>query len=229
MIIGINCGHTIEGAGCGANGLIKESEHTRLVGYALMKMLKNVGVEVVDCTIDNAVTQQEYLAKTVALANRQTLDWFISIHFNASSTHMGQGVEVYTYEGKQYTDALEVCANIGKLGFVNRGVKVGNGLYVIRKTKAKAMLIEVLFCDNKKDVDTYKSIGAEKAVAKAIFDAIYTVPFEEFVGEIAKRDWEERRIMLPSVVVAQAIKESAGGTSELAQNANALFGIKKNG
>ena len=35
--------------------------------------------------------------------------------------------------------------------------------------------------------------------------------------------------MLPSVVAAQAIKESARGTSELAQKANALFGIKKNG
>ena len=32
MIIGINCGHTIEGAGSGAVGLFKESEHTRLVG-----------------------------------------------------------------------------------------------------------------------------------------------------------------------------------------------------
>ena len=44
-----------------------------------------------------------------------------------------------------------------------------------------------------------------------------------------KKDWIDRRIMLPSVVVAQAIKESARGTSELAQKANALFGIKKNG
>ena len=35
--------------------------------------------------------------------------------------------------------------------------------------------------------------------------------------------------MLPSVVVAQALKESAWGTSELAKKANALFGIKKNG
>ena len=35
--------------------------------------------------------------------------------------------------------------------------------------------------------------------------------------------------MLPSVVVAQAAIESAAGTSELARNANALFGIKLNG
>ena len=35
--------------------------------------------------------------------------------------------------------------------------------------------------------------------------------------------------MLPSVVIAQAAIESGVGTSELAQNANALFGIKLNG
>lgn len=35
--------------------------------------------------------------------------------------------------------------------------------------------------------------------------------------------------MLPSVVVAQAVKESGWGTSELAQRAKALFGIKQNG
>ena len=53
--------------------------------------------------------------------------------------------------------------------------------------------------------------------------------FIQFVGEIAQKDWSERHIMLPSVVIAQAIKESGWGSSELAQNANALFGIKKNG
>ena len=53
--------------------------------------------------------------------------------------------------------------------------------------------------------------------------------FIEFVAKVAVADWKSRRIMLPSVVIAQACKESAFGTSELAVNANALFGIKKNG
>lgn len=53
--------------------------------------------------------------------------------------------------------------------------------------------------------------------------------FINLVAEVAVRDWKNRRIMLPSVVIAQAIKESAGGTSELAINAKALFGIKLNG
>ena len=246
MVIGINCGHTISGAGSGAVGIINESEHTRLVGHALMNYLRSAGVGVIDCTIDKANTQNEYLAAAVALANRQDLDWFISIHFNASASHEGHGVEVYTYEGRQYQDALDVCNNISELGFRNRGVKAGSGLYVIRKTKAKSMLIEVCFCDNQMDVDIYKSIGGAEAIAKAIYKSIYdyaVLPepttkenhnmskndFIEFVGAIARMDWIERRLVLPSVVVAQAIKESASGTSELAQKANALFGIKKNG
>lgn len=53
--------------------------------------------------------------------------------------------------------------------------------------------------------------------------------FIQFVGEIARKDWLERRICVPSVVIAQAIIESGWGTSELATRAYALFGIKKNG
>lgn len=246
MTVGINCGHTTSGPGYGAVGVIKESEHTRLVGQALMGLLRAAGVAVIDCTIDQANTQQEYLAAAVALANRQDLDWFISIHFNASKTREGHGVEVYTYKGRQYQDALDVCENIESLGFTNRGVKAGSGLYVIRKTKAKSMLIECCFCDNAADMDTYQAAGGAEAMAKAIYKAIYdpvvlpVVPeienhnlthdeFINFVAKIAQKDWLNRKLVLPSLVIAQAIKESAWGKSELAVNANALFGIKANG
>ena len=119
-------------------------------------------------------------------------------------------------------------SSLSNIGLKNRGVKDGSGLYVIRKTKAKAILIEVCFCDNEKDVNIYLRSGAYEAAAQAIFKAL-SVPFDEFVGEIAHRDWIKRKIILPSVVTAQAIKESAWGKSELATQANALFGIKKNG
>lgn len=245
MVVGINCGHTVSGPGYGAVGIIKESEHTRLVGQALMGLLRSSGVTVVDCTIDQANTQREYLAAAVALANRQDLDWFISIHFNASKAHTGHGVEVYTYKGRQYQDALDVCNEISSLGFTNRGVKDGTGLYVVRKTKAKSMLIECCFCDNEEDISLYRSVGAE-GIARAIYRGIYTeavLPsvennenhnltrkeFHDFVGEIARIDWQDRHIVLPSVVIAQASIESAIGTSELARKANALFGIKLNG
>lgn len=221
MVIGINCGHTASGVGYGAVGIVRESEHTRLVGQALMGLLRSAGITVIDCTIDQANTQKEYLAAAVALANRQDLDWFISIHFNASSTHTGHGVEIYTYEGRQYQDAIDVCANLAELGFINRGVKAGTDLYVIRKTKAKSMLVEVCFCDNQQDMDIYNAAGGAEGIAKAIYKGIHKevvlpsvqIPatenhnltregFHSFVGSIARKDWQERHIMLPSVVIA---------------------------
>lgn len=52
--------------------------------------------------------------------------------------------------------------------------------------------------------------------------------FIKMVGEAAKKDMQTSHI-LASITTAQAILESAYGTSELAKKANALFGIKKNG
>lgn len=242
MVIGINCGHTLEGPGAGAAGIIMESEHTRLVGNMLMKKLKDAGVDVVNCTVDRAVSQEAYLKKAVRIANQTAVEWFVSIHFNASKEHKAQGTEVYTYGGKKHAAAVSICMRLEKLGFLNRGVKDGSGFYVVRKTKAKAILVEVCFCDNERDVETYERVGSQNAVADAIYGALCETvagtggkeesdkeKFMGLVGKTANADWKERRIILPSVVVAQAIKESAWGTSELAREAKALFGIKKNG
>ena len=166
-VFGVNDGHTVSGPGSGAVGRIKDGEHTRLVGNEVRRLLKERGNTVYNCTIDYASTTNESLALIIQQANRQELDWFISIHFNAGG---GKGVEVYTYEGRQYQDAIDVCKNISNLGFINRGVKAGTGLYVIRKTKAKSMLIEVCFVDTD-DANKYLEVGY-KAIAKAIVDAL---------------------------------------------------------
>lgn len=177
MLVGINCGHTKIGPGSGAVGLINESDETRNVGYKLIKKLNERGVSTVDCTIDKASSQSECLRLITAQANRQDLDYFISIHFNAGR---GKGVEVYTYKGRQFQDAVDVCINIEKLGFVNRGVKNGTGLYVVGKTKAKSMLIEVCFVDSS-DANLYLKLGADK-LADAIADAI----IEDIKREVVK-------------------------------------------
>ena len=82
-MIGINAGHTKSGAGYGAVGIIRESEHTRKVAAALKRHLELAGAAVKECTVDSAASQSAYLSKVVSMANGKELEWFVSIHFNA--------------------------------------------------------------------------------------------------------------------------------------------------
>ena len=177
MRIGLNAGHTLSGPGAGTSGVIVESIETRKVCSRLTEMFQSSGVEVVPCTVDKAVSQNAYLQKAVEMANREDLDWFISIHFNNDAKKAGQGVEVYTYKGRQYPDAVEVCEHIAALGFKNRGVKEGSGFYVIRKTKAKSMLIEICFV-NDPDASLYQQKFEQvcAAIAYALADYVQAAP-----------------------------------------------------
>lgn len=178
MRIGINCGHTVSGTlGCGAVGYIDESVETRRIGIKLERMLIERGHTVYDCTNDYAPSVSSNLSQIVSIANKQPLDLFVSIHFNK---HKGQahGAEVHTYGGVNHAEAVRVCNALEKLGFTNRGIKDGSGLYVLHRSKAKAMLIEVCFVDNKTDVGLYKELGAER-IARAICEAITGQKTEE--------------------------------------------------
>ena len=177
MRIGLNSGHTLSGPGSGTSGVIVESIETRKVCNRLTEMFKACGVEVVPCTVDKAASQSAYLQQVVNMANRTDLDYFISIHLNNDAKKAGHGVEAYTYKGRQYPDAVEVCEHIAALGFTNRGVKEGSGLYVIKKTKAKSMLIEVCFV-NDPDASLYQQKFEQicTAIAYALADYVQAAP-----------------------------------------------------
>lgn len=189
MIIGINCGHTVSGQpGCGAVGLIDESVETRRVGNKLMLLLSKAGHTVYDCTDDYAKSEKDNLNKIVKMANKQPLDLFVSIHFNKGG---GKGVEVFTYGGKKHLEAVNVCNALAGLGFVNRRVKDGSHLAVVRRSNAKAMLVEVCFVDSRTDVELYKSLGADK-VAQAIYKAITGESVKEDIDMEELRKLQER-------------------------------------
>lgn len=169
MRIGINCGHTVDGQpGSGAVGYLDESTETRRVGNKLSLLLSKAGHTVYDCTDDYAVSASANLTKIVDMANAHPLDLFVSIHFNAGG---GKGTEVYTYGGTKHNEAVATCQKLNALGFVNRGVKDGSSLYVVKHTNAKAMLVEVCFVDTESDADLYNRIGAY-TIAEAIAEAI---------------------------------------------------------
>lgn len=165
MKIGINCGHTVSGQlGCGANGYLNESVETRNVGYALMDILRKSGHIVYDCTNDIASNTKSNLENICILANAQFLDLFVSIHFNAGG---GQGCECYTYGAKQHSEAVRINKKLNELGFKDRGIKDGSNLYVVKNSKAKAILVEVCFVDTESDAKLYNDLGYNK-IAEAI-------------------------------------------------------------
>lgn len=176
MKVLINPGHTLTGPGSGAVGVLNESKEARDIANIVIRELRAHGVNAVLDRVDKASSQKECLSKIVAMANRMDIDYFISIHFNSSSNKAANGVETYTYKGRQFTDALEVTKYISDLGFNNRGVKEGTGLYVIRRTNAKSMLIEVCFVDGK-DTNVYKNQKEEigKAIARALWNNVRKV------------------------------------------------------
>ena len=188
MIIGINCGHTVSGQpGCGAIGYLNESAETRRVGKKLIELLRGEGHTVYDCTNDYAHTTTENLSEIVRMANSHTLDLFVSVHFNSGG---GKGCEVFTNGGKSFDEVERTCDALSALGFKNRGIKDGSSLYVIRNTKAKAMLIEVCFTDNASDAALYEKVGSE-STARAICGAICSreadltmTQYEELKSEI---------------------------------------------
>ena len=152
MKINVHAGHNPDGkAACGAIGFIRESTENRRVKDAVIDRLRQLGHTVYDCTCDNGANSTDNLAKIVAACNAHEVALDVSIHFNAGAGDaMGNGqttgVEVYTYKGSGIARecAERVCKAIAGLGFKNRGAKINN-FYVLRNTKAPAMLIECCF------------------------------------------------------------------------------------
>lgn len=161
----INAGHTRFGKGTGASGYLNESKETRKIAYELMRLLADSKHEVIPAVFDRSANN---LKEAVDLSNNKGADLFVSIHINAGG---GAGCEAYTWNGAQVPQAVKACSNLAKLGFKNRGVKNGNGLYVIKQTKCTAVLVEICFCDNKADAELYKKLGSA-TIAKAIYNAI---------------------------------------------------------
>lgn len=176
MKINVHAGHNPDGKkACGAIGLIKESTEARAVKDEVIQLLEHLGHTVYDCTCDDGANASDVLTKIVKKCNAHIVDLDISIHFNAGAGDRngngkitGTEVLVYSIGGGAYDYAEKIASAIAELGFRNRGVKVRSDLYVLRKTKAPALLIECCFVDDKDDVKLYNAKKMAQAIVKGI-------------------------------------------------------------
>lgn len=163
----VHAGHCPQGQGAsGAVGLLKESVENRKVKNRVISALKSAEHTVYDCTDDTNCTVNQNLQRIVAKCNAHSVDLDISIHLNAGG---GTGVEVWCYDEKTSKIATAICTNVSAaLGIKNRGVKYSKKLYVLRKTKSPALLVECSFVDNQTDYDHWDADKCGDAIASAI-------------------------------------------------------------
>ena len=156
----------------GSRGIIDELKEDRLVKNAVIKYLNQIGVSVLDVTPpDSTSSSSADLSYGVNKANNWGADLFVSIHFNnAYSTYNGAlGTEVCVYS--EYDIAGRVVNKMASLGFRNRGQKVRTGLYELKHTSMKSMIVEVCFVEATEDVALYKKVGYDyigKTIAEAL-------------------------------------------------------------
>ena len=180
MIIGVDMGHTLSGAGTGARGYVEETVKNREVGHRLMAMLKEKGHTVINCTVDKSSND---LYDRVRKANAQKLDLFISLHLNAfKSTTSEMGVETHIYNGnysgkeanRKRAQAIQT-ALVQDVKWIDRKVKESN-FYVVRETVAPAVLVELGFCDSQGDMNKWNTEKIAAALFRGITGTAYVAP-----------------------------------------------------
>ena len=163
----------------GAIGIRGENVLNYEVGTKLIEKCRAVGINFVNCTPSTVTSLNDSLNQRVSAANANSVDFFISIHHNASPG--GEGAEIYAMKGGTGEDVANIILpEIVKLGFKNRGVKDGSNLFVINRTIMPAILIECAFCDSASDMGNYDS----EKMAEAIFIGVC----KAFDVEVAKPD-----------------------------------------
>lgn len=104
----------------------------------------------------------------------------VSIHFNAFN-RTATGAEVWYYLGDNvgYQIAKKLSATIAKtLGIPDRGAKATTNLYVISRSVAHTVLIEVAFIDNASDMKKY--MAKKSDVLKAMMGVFTSFPQYNF-------------------------------------------------
>ena len=150
----------------------KEADDVLRLGQAIAKLLRQKGIKIDETrSKDSTLTLQ----KRVEIEHKKQYDYFISFHRNAFKPEAAAGAEVFVFSTT--SKAKPLADNIQKalvnVGFKNRGVKTAD-FYVLKHTKAPAILLEVGFIDHTADNLLFDQ--QFNKIATAIANAILNAP-----------------------------------------------------
>lgn len=146
----------------GAVGYLNEQNCALDIANKVISKLQSLGHQAYNVRPSSATSVSDSLQKRCDAA--ADADYLVSIHLNAGG---GKGAEVFAMSTAGKVLASKVVNSLVALGFVNRGVKDGSSLYVIRHSIPVAILIEVCFVDSQLDTDLYNKLESD-SIANAI-------------------------------------------------------------
>lgn len=170
----LDAGHGGYDPGCYGYSML-EKDITLDITMKVKSYLETADIRVT-CTRENdeikGDNEIDDLRHRVQIANDTNARYFVSIHTNASTTHQGNGLELYYgSKGKELVSQIHselVDENYAK----DRGIFKGNHLYVLKHTKMAAVLVEVGFLDGKEDYKTLQDSEKRTSIAKRIANGI---------------------------------------------------------
>jgi N-acetylmuramoyl-L-alanine amidase len=159
---------------------LKEKDISLAVALETGNFLQSAGCEVVFTRIDDQVSwfedANQDLFTRCKIANLSSVDLFVSIHCNSASNPDAHGTETYSYAASDTGQGAEAAQLIqtelvNALGLPNRGTKTAN-FYVLRETKAPAVLTELAFISNPQEEQLLNQKDFQVKAAKAIALAV---------------------------------------------------------
>jgi N-acetylmuramoyl-L-alanine amidase len=169
MKVYIDAGHRNNSSDCGATSAgRKESADALVLAQLIACNLTVLGAQVkLSRTSENT---SKSLSTRTSEANSWGADIYLSVHRNASASHLGYGAETLLYSNAEKNNAVGrklQAALVVAGGLRDRGLKYRPDLHVLRATKMVAALIEVGFIDYAQDNAKFDANKNDLAVAIA--------------------------------------------------------------
>lgn len=171
-IVGVNAGHYLgednyDPGACNEVLGLKEADINVSVANKVINLLQERGHETV-------YIHAGELWEITDASDAAGADVFVSIHCNSAAAEGANGVETFHYTGSPNGKKLASLVQtnlVAELGLKDRGVKDAS-FYVIRKTEAVAILVELGFLSNMSEGQLMNTEEFQDNAALAIANGI---------------------------------------------------------
>ena len=190
-VVVIDCGHGgIDPGKVGINGAY-EKDVNLAIGLQLEKCLKQKGCQVIMTRNSDRglYTEQDRnkkaadLKKRVEIMNEFDVDVVVSIHQNSFTQESSKGAQVFYYtssqEGKDFAEVMQNTLKEKVDTDNHRAAKANSDYYILRNSKAPAIIIECGFLSNSQEAQNLCDEGYQQSMAEAVADGISTYLVEK--------------------------------------------------